>query len=268
MYYCLRSVAPWLDEIAKIAGSCAYLFNMYVALNSQAQIVWLLTYATLPAMVGVTARAMRGEIYLWRAALAIALLVFVGGGVNPPLVAINVIVLAIFVVVMIALDPKPQIMGSRTLPVVVAASIAAITINLYWVVPFVDYFRGVWLNGVLSEAPSMHNAATSFANVLRGLGHWATFVSFAGRAYFPWAAAYAAGLFGALLWFVPIVALGGIAFRRNQRPITLFFLFVTIVSVPIVVGYYHDTLGDASTTPIYDRILPQLPGIPDVPLLI
>ena len=52
MYYCLRSVAPWLDEVARIAGSCAYLFNMYVALNSQAQIVWLLTYATLPAMVG------------------------------------------------------------------------------------------------------------------------------------------------------------------------------------------------------------------------
>jgi hypothetical protein len=95
MYYCLRSVAPWLDEVARIAGSCAYLFNMYVALNSQAQIVWLLTYATLPAMVGVTARAMRGEVNVWRASLAIALLVLVGGGVNPPLLAINVIVLAI-----------------------------------------------------------------------------------------------------------------------------------------------------------------------------
>ena len=114
----------------------------------------------------------------------------------------------------------------------------------------------------------MHNAATSFDNVLRGLGHWATFVSFGGRAYFPWAASYASGLFGALLWFVPIVALGGIAFKRNQRPATLFFLIVTIVSVPIVVGYYHDALGDAVTTPIYDRVLPELPGIPDVPLFV
>ncbi len=260
MYYCLRSVAPWLDEIARIAGACAYLFNMYVALNSQAQIVWLLTYATLPAMVGVTAKAMRGEIYLWRAALGIALLVLVGGGVNPPLVAINVIILAIFVVVTIALDPKPQVAASRIAPLIVAASIAAIAINLYWVVPFVDYFRTVWLNGVLTEAPSMHNAATSFANVLRGLGHWATFVSFAGRAYFPWAAAYAAGLFGALLWFVPIVAFGGIAFARNQRPVTLFFLLVTIVSIPIVVGYYHDALGDAVTTPIYDQFYRNFPG--------
>ncbi len=260
MYYCLRSVAPWLDEIARIAGSCAYLFNMYVALNSQAQIVWLLTYATLPAMVGVTARGMRGEMHPWRAALAVALLVFVGGGVNPPLVAINVIILAIFVVVTVALDTKPQIAASRTAPLIVAASIGAIAINLYWVVPFVDYFRGVWLNGVLSEAPSMHNAATSFANVLRGLGHWATFVSFAGRAYFPWAAAYAGGLFGALLWFVPIVALGGIAFRRNQRPVTLFFLLVTIVSVPMVVGYYHGALGNAVTTPIYDQFYRNVPG--------
>ena len=42
------------------------------------------------------ARAMRGEMNIWRAALAIALLVLVGGGVNPPLVAINVVVLAIY----------------------------------------------------------------------------------------------------------------------------------------------------------------------------
>jgi hypothetical protein len=260
MYYCLRSVAPWLDEVARIAGSCAYLFNMYVALNSQAQIVWLLTYGTLPAMVGVFARAIRGEMNLWRATLAIALLVLVGGGVNPPLVAINVIVVAIFLVVTIAFDPKPAAALSRTVPVVLAASIATLAINLYWLVPFVDYFHSVWLNGVLSEAPSMHNAATSFANVLRGLGHWATFVSFAGRAYFPWAASYASGLFGALLWFVPIVALGGVAFRRNQRPITLFFLIVTIVSVPIVVGYYHDELGDAVTTPLYDQFYRNFPG--------
>lgn len=260
MYYCLRGVAPWLDEAARIAGSCAYLFNMYVALNSQAQIVWLLTYGTLPAMIGVLARAMRGEMNIWRAALAIALLVLVGGGVNPPLVAINVVIIAIFVVMTIAFEPQPARAINRTLPVLAAAAIATLAINLYWIVPFVDYFRGVWLNGVLSEAPSLHNAATSYANVLRGLGHWATFVSFNGRAYFPWAAAYAEGLFGALLWFVPIVALGGVAFKRNQRPATLFFLLVTIVSVPIVVGYYHDELGNAVTAPIYDQFYRNFPG--------
>ncbi len=260
MYYCLRHVTPWLDEFPRIAGACAYLFNMYVALNSQAQIVWLLTYATLPAMVGVTARAMRGEMNVWRAGLFIALLVLLGAGINPPLVAINVVVLAIFVILTVAFDPQPVAAARRTVPFIAVASIAAIAINLYWVVPFVDFFRGVYLNGVLSEAPSMHNAATSFDNVLRGLGHWATFVSFGGRAYFPWAASYASGLFGALLWFVPIVALGGIAFKRNQRPATLFFLIVTIVSVPIVVGYYHDALGDAVTTPIYNAFYRNVPG--------
>ncbi len=260
MYYCLRSVAPWLDETARIAGSVAYLFNMYVALNSQAQIVWLLTYGTLPAMVGVTARAMRGEMNPWRAALGIALLVLVGGGVNPPLVAINVVLLGIFVVVMLALSSETAVMAKRTVPFVLAACAATILINLYWVVPFVDYFRTVWLNGVLSEGPSLHNAATSFANVLRGLGHWATFVSFGGRAYFPWAQPYSQGLFSALLWFVPIVALGGVAFKRNQRPTTLYFLIATVISVPIVVGYYHDALGDAVTTPIYDAFYRYFPG--------
>ncbi len=260
MHYCLRQVTPWLDEVARVAGSCAYLFNMYVALNSQAQIVWLLTYATLPAMVGVTARALRGEMNLWRAALFIALLVLFGGGMNPPLVAINVIILAIFVAITIAFDPAPVKAARRAWPFLVVTSVATVAINLYWVVPFGDYFRTVYLNGVLSESPSMHNATTSFDNVLRGLGHWATFVSFAGRAYFPWAASYAAGIFGALLWFVPIVAIGGIAFRRNQRPATLFFLIVTIVSVPLVVGYYHDALGDAVTEPIYNVFYRYFPG--------
>jgi Alpha-(1->3)-arabinofuranosyltransferase len=260
MYYCLGRVVPWLDEPARIAGACVYLFNMYVALNSQAQIVWLLTYATLPAMVGVTASALRGEMDFWRAGLFIALLVLVGAGINPPLVAINAIVLAIFAIVAIAFDPRPGAAARRAWPFLVIACAATVAINLYWLVPFVDFFRGVYLNGVLSEAPSMHNAATSFANVLRGLGHWATFVSFNGKPYFPWAASYAAGLFGALLWFVPIVALGGVAFKRNQRPATLFFLIVTIVAVPLVVGYYHDTLGDAVTTPIYNVLFRDVPG--------
>src|SRR4029077_20625947 len=85
-------------------------------------------------------------------------------------------------------------------------------------------------------------------------------VSFAGRAYLPWAASYASGLFGALLWFVPIVAISGIAFRRNQRPVTLVCLIVAIVSVPLVVGYYHDELGQAVTTPIYDQFYRNFPG--------
>ncbi len=260
MYYCLRSVAPWIDEKARIAGSVAFLFNMYVALNSQAQIVWLLVYATLPAMVGVTARAMRGELNVWNGALWMALLMLVGGGINPPLVAINVILVAVYAVIVLILSGEPRATLKRTIPFAAAAGAAALLINLYWIVPFVDYFRHVWLSGVLIEGPSLHNAATSFDNVLRGLGHWATFVSFSGRAYFPWAHAYQNGFFGAMLWFVPIVALGGIAFARNQRPATLYFLAAVVISVPIVVGYYHDAVGDAVTTPVYDMFYRYFPG--------
>ena len=117
---------------------------MYVALNSQAQIVWLLTYATLPAMVGVTARAMRGEMNLWRAASSSRCWSCSARGINPPLVAINVD------------RPRdlrrgndclrsasPSLRQGAPCPFIAVASIAAIAINLYWVVPFVDFFRGV-----------------------------------------------------------------------------------------------------------------------------
>lgn len=260
MYYCLRWVAPWISEAARVAGSVAFLFNMYVALNSQAQIVWLLVYATLPAMVGVTARALRGELDVWNGALWMTILVLVGGGINPPLVAINVLLVALFAVVALTLSGDRRAVVRRGVPFAIATGAATLLVNLYWIVPFVDYFHHVWLGGVLSEAPSLHNAETSFNNVLRGLGHWATFVSFDGRAYFPWAHSYQSGFFGAMLWFVPIVALGGIALQRNQRAATLYFLGAIIVSVPIVVGYYHDAVGDAVTMPVYDMFYRYFPG--------
>ena len=176
------------------------------------------------------------------------------------MIAINVIVLAIFVASCWPWIPSRGAAINRAPPLIAVTSIATFAINLYWLVPFGDYFRGVWLNGVLSEAPSMHNASTSFANVLRGLGHWATFVSFAGRAYFPWAFAYASGVFGSSALVRSDRRAGRHRFRRNQRPVTLFFLVVTIVSVPIVVGYYHGALGDAVTTPIYDLFYRNFPG--------
>jgi hypothetical protein len=260
MYYCLRWVAPWISEAARVAGSVAFLFNMYVALNSQAQIIWLLVYATLPAMVGITARALRGELSVWTGAMWMTVMVLVGGGINPPLVAINVLLIVLYAIVAVALSGARRATVKRAIPFAVATGTACLLVNLYWMVPFVDYFRHVWLSGVLSEAPSLHNAATSFDNVLRGLGHWATFVSFGDHAYFPWAHTYESGFFGAMLWFVPIVALGGIAFQRNQRAATLYFLASVIVSVPIVVGYYHDAVGDAVTMPVYDMFYRYLPG--------
>ena len=93
---------------ARIAGSVAFLFNMYVALNSQAQIIWLLVYATLPAMVGITARALRGELNVWNGAMWMALLVLIGGGINPPLVAINVVLIALYAMIAVALSHEPS----------------------------------------------------------------------------------------------------------------------------------------------------------------
>ena len=270
MYYCLRSVTPWLDEVSRIAGSCAYLFNMYVALNSQAQIVWLLTYATLPAMVGVTARAMRGEMNLWRAALFIALLVLVGGGINPPLVAINVD------------HPRDLRRGDDRL----RSARRRLRRGAPW--PFIvvavdrrDRDQSLLAGAVRRFLPrrlAQRRAQRGALDAQRGdvVRQRAARPRALGDVRFVWRArvlpvgrvvrvracsARCSGSFRSS-------RLGGIAFKRNQRPATLFFLIVTIVSVPIVVGYYHDALGDAVTTPIYDRLLPQLPRISDVPLLV
>ncbi len=260
MHYCLRSVAPRLHESAVVAGSSAYLFNIYIAFNSQAQIPMVMTYAALPALVGIVVRALRGEINMWRGSLGVALLVFAAAGINPPLIAINVIVLVLFTAVMLAFDAQPRRAIRRLLPFSVLALIATVAINLYWLVPFGDYFRTVWISGVLSEPASMHNAVSSFSNVFRGLGHWAIFLGFDGRPYFPWSDAYSSGVFSFLLWLIVIIALAAPGFRRNMHAAVLAFLVITIVSVPLVVGYYHDVLGNAITMPIYDFLYRDVPG--------
>ena len=48
--------------------------------------------------------------------------------------------------------------------------------------------------------------------------------------------------------------------NADQRPATFYFMLATIVSVPIIIGYYHDALGDAVTTPIYDAFYRYFPG--------
>ena len=212
-------------------------------------------------MVGVLARAIRGEINIWRASLAIALLVLVGAGVNPPLVAINVAILAIFIVVTIAFDPKPTAALARAVPRDRrgrrrhAGDQSLLDRSLRRLLP-------------RRLAQRRLRAKRRRCTMRRPRSPTSCAVSATGRRSFRLPVARTSrgrprtnrACLRALLWFVPIVALAGIALRRNQRPVTLFFLLVTIVSVPIVVGYYHDDLGNAITTPIYDQFYRNFPG--------
>ncbi len=260
MHYCLKGIDRGLPLLATIGGSTAYLLNVYVAFNSQGSIPMLLTYAALPVIVGIVARVADDRWSIGKGCLGVAITVLAAGGVNPPLLAINLVAIAAFAGVLILRSGDRRIVFSRLLRFGILAGIASLAVSLYWVVPFLDYIRTAWIGGILIEPASMHDPSTSFVNVFRGLGQWAIFQGFGGKPYYPWSGAYGAGFFAFALWIVPLAGFFALTLRRNMHWRTLYFLGLVVISLPLVVGYHHDALGASITTPLYDLLYRKVPG--------
>jgi Alpha-(1->3)-arabinofuranosyltransferase len=251
MYAGLALLAPRLSDGAKLAGCAAFTCNIYVAFNTKGSSPMLLSYAAIPLFLGVTAAVGRGSLLPLRGGLIIGVIVFVAGGFNPPLIAINIVCAAIVALVFLANHPN-RMSALRKLAVYAAvASVSTILLNAYWIVPFLDYIRTVWLGGILDESPSMHNADTTFANVLRGLGQWGIFQGGPSGPWYAWAHWYASGFFAALLWAVPIIGVIGLLYRR-LRFAAAAPLVIIIVSVPLVTGYYTGNFVAQVTAVLYD----------------
>lgn len=261
MYAALKFIEPDLHPAARLAGAAAYLFNIYVAFNSAGSVPMLLTYAALPCIVAAIAAALDGRCSSVFAAAAIALVVFAGSGINPPLIIINVIIAVVFVASYFLWEGWHRAIAIRLAWTTLSATALTLALNLYWIVPFLQYIKTTWIGGVLDESPMMHNADSSFSNVLRGLGQWSIFASGPAGPYYPWAHAYQAGqLFAFLLWLVPILGVAALAFRSNRTRALPFFLLVAFISAPLAVGYYSGPLGPALTAPIYDFFYTHVPG--------
>lgn len=261
MYWALGGIDAHINRAGRLAGAAAYLFNIYVAFNSAGSVPMLLTYASLPCIVAALGAALDARWSIVRSSVAIALFVFAGSGINPPLIAINLIVILVYVLSYLAWHAATKTLWLRLAAIGCGATVATIAVNLYWIVPFLDYMRTAWIGGVLDESPMMHNADSSFANVFRGLGQWSIFASGGGQAYYPWAHPYEPGqLFSVLLWLVPICGAAGLLFRGAKYRSLPFFLATAFVAVPLAVGYYHGPIGDAITEPIYNFLYNSVPG--------
>ncbi|MGD1067432.1 MAG: alpha-(1-_3)-arabinofuranosyltransferase family protein, partial [Vulcanimicrobiaceae bacterium] len=251
MYVGLGLLAPRLAEGAKLAGCAAFACTMYVAFNSNGSTPMLLAYAAIPLFVGVTVAVSRGTLTPLRGGLAIGLIVLVSGGFNPPLIAINLVCAAIAAVVWLAMVGQRARTLRRLLAYAGVSVLAVVLFNAYWIVPFLDYMRHAWIGGVLDESAAMHNADTTYVNVLRGLGQWSIFQNGPNGAWYAWAPWYASGPFAVALWLVPLVGALGLV-RRRLRPAALVALLVVLVSVPMVTGYYTGNVLARATAAVYD----------------
>ena len=261
-YWGIGWVAPATTRSARLCGALVYLLNPYVAFNiGNGTSNMIAPYAALPLLTGITALALRGRMSPPRAGILAGIVTFCGGGINVPLVAMNAIVVALYVLVYVAGAFTPRRATLRRLvPYGLVALASALVLNLYWIVPFLDYTHTFWLGGLLDESPKEHSAESSFANVMRGLGQWAIFRGDDTGPWYLWASTYLVPFFSWILWFGPLLGAFGLALRRRATLASTFFAALAALSIPLAVGYYTGAAGTALSTPVYDFLYTKIPG--------
>jgi hypothetical protein len=260
MYWGLSLLAPGMSRFARVCGALVFLLSIYVAVYSNGSAPVLLNYAELPILAGLLVAVLDTRITLLGGAAMSALVFFLAGGVNPPLIAMNVAVLALVFVTFFLYARNRLNVLRRAIAFAIATGLLALLLDVYWIAPFLDYMRTVWLGGVLDESPGMHNADTTLANIFRGLGQWSIFLGDDRGPYFPWANSYRSPLFATLLWCVPAIALLAPVLRRRRNYLTVALLAVVLVSIPMVSGYYDGNAGSAFLAHAYDALYRYVPG--------
>lgn len=260
MYKALRRIVPGLSVIARIAGALVYLFDVYVIFNSAGTTTMLMSYAILPTVVGQLAGVLDGQASMWIASLITAVSFVFAGGINPPLLAIIVIVAMVYAIMRVLMSTQRTIVAFRLVRYAMCATAVTALVNIYWLWPFYDYIHSVWLGGILDESTAMHNEDSSFANVFRGFGQWGIFKGDQNGPWYPWAQWYVGGFFSWCLSAIPVIGFAAPLYKSGRRFATAFFFVTAAVSIPLVVGYYHGAIGQAITTPIYDFLYTRVPG--------
>jgi Alpha-(1->3)-arabinofuranosyltransferase len=260
-YVSLRYIAPGMHRAGRLTAAILACWNIFVAFNMHGSSIMLLPYAAMPAFVAVYAAYVDRRVKLLVASFIMGILSLLASGVNPPLFAIDAAVVALFAVVAMVSAVDRWQCARRIIVLTIASGSLVILLNVYWLVPFLDYFRGVWLGGVLSESTAMHNADTSFVNTLRGFGQWGISRGDDLGPYYLWASSYAPiGIFWFLTWLTPAFAFAGLIFRSAAGRAQAFFLLLAVIGLPLVVGYYDGPGGHAITTPLYDFLFTKVPG--------
>ena len=260
-YISLRYIAPRMHIAGRLTAAILACWNIFVAFNMHGSSIMLLPYAAMPAFVATYAAYADRRVSLLNATCIMGALSLFASGVNPPLLAIDAAVVALFAVVAILGAANRVRCTRRIIALTITSGLLVILLNAYWLIPFLDYFHGVWLGGVLSESTAMHNADTSFVNTLRGFGQWGIARGDDQGPYYLWASSYAPfGVFWFLTWLTPAFAFASLIFRSVAGRAQAFFLLLATIGLPLVVGYYSGPGGHAITAPLYDFLFTKVPG--------
>jgi arabinofuranan 3-O-arabinosyltransferase len=224
-------------RIGAIAGALVYLLTPYQLPFTARLSVLLLPWAALPWLVGLTARATRTRD--WRAPAAMALVLFLAGGVNASSLVLVGIAPVLWVVT--------EVLQGRFRPALAGAArvgLLALGVSAFWIVGL--RLQGAYGLPVLQLTESLPEVARASApgELLRGLGNWFFYLRDGDAYNITQARAYAHEPFVvAVSLALPILGLLAAVFVRWRHRGYL----VSLVVVGTVVGAGAWSSGEPST---------------------
>jgi hypothetical protein len=195
----------------------------------------LLPYVILPLQLFFINKIFLSQKY-FKYCLGLALATLFMGGINPPLVAINLIVMLVYfthLLISYRLLTKTKSLFFKLFSCISLT----LLVNLYWIIGILSFFHGsADIQSILSEPLSMQNQASTYLNVFRTLGLWAFGQGWGGISYFGYSPTY---LNNPLLIFsmflLPLIILSGAIFIEKKKRILWVFILI-ILSIPMVVA--------------------------------
>jgi hypothetical protein len=225
-------------------GSLFYIFNLYTLITFGTS-SFLFPYAFLPLQLFFLRKILTSRPYL-QYVVGFAFATLMMSGVNPPLVAINIIVIC-FYLLHLLLSLHLWKKYKEVLVSLLSAFVVTVLLNFYWILGVVVYYTTLSTVGfaaVLSEPLSMQNASSTFLNIFRSLGVWSFSQGWADAPYYNYAPTYLfSPFFQFSLYCIPLFVLIGIAIHKEKvKEYSIIFLLM-LFAIAMAVGSNQGFFG-------------------------
>jgi len=219
-----------------ITAAVGYMLSSFVIVIATDTTMFLLPYATLPWLLGITLRAAAGRMRPLRAVGLLALTLCATSALDLPLLLINVTATVIF-----GLAVADRMARRRQVMVVVAGvglGVAALMWTLGPTAWSAHEDPSQAIANLSAESAAMYDAHTSAAEVARLQGYWALYSGYADRPYRPYQSYYLESFVGTRVGYL-LVALAVIgAFARRRQRVAIVLAVLALVSWRLVIGVY------------------------------
>ena len=218
----------------RVAVAVAYVANPYVV-SGGGTTPTILPYALLPWFVLLTRRAMRDRS--WATACLAALALAGTSGLNAGVVGLlQLVALVPLGAYVLAVD---RVRLRHAAAAMLRIGAVAFGLSLYWLVPTFGAVAAGTTAAASTESIEAINVASSFAEVVRGLGLWTLYGGAAKLPFTPGHISYLTAPVVVLLTYLP-VAFGAVGARMRARPVTFLGAGLLLTGALVMVGTFPD----------------------------